>query len=407
MSASDRLNKGVRGLSHRRGKLDAEELVQSGGPATPPVFTGNPEKNLITSAQPWRYASQLAQKERRLNNMLSELGAPAAEVHASPSHSYRMRVEFRMWHDGDELYYAMFDPVAAKTPVRVDTFDIAAGRIQQAMPLLLEKLKSSQELRNKLFQVEFLASLSGQLLITLIYHRQLTELWDKPARVVGEQLDARFIGRSRGQKRVLTVDHVDEVLNVEGSEYQYRQQEQVFTQPNARVNVKMLAWACQQAAPLGGDLLELYCGNGNFSIPLSRHFQRVLATEVSQSALNAARHNAAANGTDNLDLVRLSAREVIEALACKRQFRRLQDIGPLSQYDFSTIFVDPPRSGLDRETEQLVSRFDNILYISCNPHTLLGNLHNITHTHAIKRLALFDQFPYTPHIECGVYLGRH
>ena len=90
-------------MSDRRGKLDAEELVQSGGPATPPAFTGNPEKTLITAAQPWRYASQLRQKERLLNSLLSELGAPAAEVHASPSHSYRMRVEFRMWHDGDEL----------------------------------------------------------------------------------------------------------------------------------------------------------------------------------------------------------------------------------------------------------------------------------------------------------------
>ena len=394
-------------MSDRRGKLDAEVLVQSGGPATPPAFTGNPEKTLITAAQPWRYASQLRQKERRLNSLLSELGAPAAEVHASPSHSYRMRVEFRMWHDGDELYYAMFDPSAAKTPVRVDTFDIAAGRIQQAMPLLLEQVKVSQELRNKLFQVEFLATLSGQLLITLIYHRRLTEHWDESARLLGEQLDARIIGRCRGQKRVLSVAHVDEVLNVEGSEYQYRQHEQVFTQPNARVNAKMLAWVCQLAAPLGGDLLELYCGNGNFSIPLSRHFQRVLATEVSQSALNAARHNAAVNGTDNLDLVRLSAREVTEALTGKRQFRRLQDIRPLCQYHFSTIFVDPPRSGLDPEAEQLVSRFDNILYISCNPHTLLGNLRNIAHTHAIKRLALFDQFPYTPHMECGVYLGKY
>ena len=236
-----------------------------------------------------------------------------------------------------QLYYAMFDPSAARTPVRVDTFDIATGRIQQDMPLLLEQVKAIQELRNKLKKVEFLATLPGQLLITLIYHRRLTEHWDESARLLGEQLDARIIGRCRGQKRVLSVEHVDEVLNVEGSEYQYRQHEQVFIQPNARVNAKMLAWVCQLATPLGGDLLELYCGNGNFSIPLSRHFQRVLATEVSQFALNAARHNAAVNGTDNLDLVRLSAREVTEALACKRQFRRLQDIRPLCQYHFSTI----------------------------------------------------------------------
>jgi len=88
-----------------------------------------------------------------------------------------------------------------------------------------------------------------------------------------------------------------------------------------------------------------------------------------------------------------------------RPFRRLKDID-LDSYDFSTIFVDPPRSGLDEHTTQITKRFDHILYISCNPVTLRENLVSICESHKIERFALFDQFPYTHHIECGVLLTR-
>jgi tRNA (uracil-5-)-methyltransferase len=78
----------------------------------------------------------------------------------------------------------------------------------------------------------------------------------------------------------------------------------------------------------------------------------------------------------------------------------------LADYNFSTIFVDPPRAGLDPHTTSIAQRFDNILYISCNPETLRENLKTITQTHSIKAFAIFDQFPYTHHVECGVVLQR-
>ena len=55
---------------------------------------------------------------------------------------------------------------------------------------------------------------------------------------------------------------------------------------------------------------------------------------------------------------------------------------------------------------QQVSAYDNIVYISCNPDTLHANLQVLTRTHEITRLALFDQFPYTHHVETGVLLKR-
>jgi len=54
----------------------------------------------------------------------------------------------------------------------------------------------------------------------------------------------------------------------------------------------------------------------------------------------------------------------------------------------------------------MVQEYERILYISCNPETLKDNLGELCQTHRIERLALFDQFPFTHHIESGVYLVR-
>jgi tRNA (uracil-5-)-methyltransferase len=68
--------------------------------------------------------------------------------------------------------------------------------------------------------------------------------------------------------------------------------------------------------------------------------------------------------------------------------------------------VDPPRAGLDDDTLKLAQRFDNILYISCNPQTLADNLAILIERHTIVKTAFFDQFPYTQHLESGVLLQR-
>jgi tRNA (uracil-5-)-methyltransferase len=200
---------------------------------------------------------------------------------------------------------------------------------------------------------------------------------------------------------------VEEALSVDGRCFRFNQYEQAFTQPNARVNEQMIAWACQHARSRDGDLLELYCGNGNFTLPLARHFDQVIATELSKTSVRAARENIALNDTANVEIIRLAAEEVTQAMNRARTFRRLADLPkPLHEYNLRTVFVDPPRAGLDPATVAMVSGFEAILYISCNPHTLADNLAVLSKTHRVQRMALFDQFPYTDHMECGAFLLR-
>ena len=204
---------------------------------------------------------------------------------------------------------------------------------------------------------------------------------------------------------MLNQDYVTEILHIDGDDYHYQQVETGFTQPNGRVNEKMITWALDNSRQFGGDLLELYCGNGNFTLPLARNFNRVLATEIAKISVNSARLNLEKNGVHNVELVRMSSEEITEALKNIRPFRRLKYID-LDSYEFSTVFVDPPRAGLDDGTLELIQRFDNIIYISCNPITLYNNLAVLHKDYNIEHFAIFDQFPYTEHLECGAVLKK-
>jgi len=359
----------------------------------------------LSSIDPARYPSLLADKVTQFKRDFAPFDVPEPAVFASAPLHYRLRAEFRMWHEGVRADYAMFDPAEPKQPVAIEDFPAAVESICAAMPRLRERLQASETLKRRLFQVEFLATLSGELLISLIYHRPLEADWEAAARTLAAELRVQLIGRSRKQKIVLERDWVLEEFELDGRRLRYQQIEGSFTQPNGGVNRQMLGWARAQAAGLGGDLLELYCGNGNFTVALAPLFERVLATEVSKSSVQAAHYNLAANDIANTALVRMSSDEISGALARTRAFRRMEGID-LDAYRFSTLFVDPPRSGLDAPTLDLARGFDHILYVSCNPQTLQDNVAALQATHRIAGAAVFDQFPYTRHLECGLLLTR-
>lgn len=357
---------------------------------------------------PDQYPSLLADKVARIRARFQPVTSQEPQIFPSKEGHYRMRAEFRVWHDGDELDYIMFDP-KTKQRIHLSQFPTASHLINAVMAELIESLKANQVLRRKLFQVDFLSSQSGQVVVSLLYHKQLDESWVDEAKALRHQLrdqfDINLIGRARKQKIVLDQDFVVETLNVNGRQLHFKQVENSFTQPNAYINEQMLGWAIDVTGTHDSDLLELYCGNGNFSLALAQNFNRVLATEIAKPSVDSAQYNIAINQIDNVKILRLSAEEFTQAVRGERSFRRLQQADvDLNSYQCETIFVDPPRAGLDPATLSMVADYPHILYISCNPQTLLDNLHTLTQTHDINRWAIFDQFPYTDHAEVGVWL---
>lgn len=176
-------------------------------------------------------------------------------------------------------------------------------------------------------------------------------------------------------------------------------------QNSAVQNSSREKYAVRPESSAARDLLELYCGHGNFTIPLADKFNRVLASEISKSSIANARINCELNGVCNAQFVRLSADELMSAFARRREFERLKGID-IFGYDFSHVLIDPPRAGLEPSVIDFIKNFQNLIYISCNPQTLFENLRSLCVTHEVRRFAIFDQFAHTEHIECGVLLRR-
>lgn len=353
------------------------------------------------------YEEQLNFKLQREKERFQEFYTKDIDIIRSEDSNFRNRAEFRIWKNFDDEENPTLTYVMAgfnKERVEIKSCSIVNKRIAELMPKLLENVKKSDILLNRFYAVEFLVSSKGDTLLTMIYHKKLDESWKEKAKELENILNIKIIGRSRGQKLILSEEFISEELEILNDNFFFEYKEGGFTQPNTNVNIKMLEWVLKNSE-FKDDLCELYCGGGNFTIPFSKRFNRILATEISKTSINSAKRNCELNQIENIDFIRMSSEEFVEALNKVREFKRLKDIS-LDSYSFSTIFMDPPRAGLDDTTRTLAKDFEQIIYISCNPETLYRDLKELIKTHNVKSFALFDQFAYTNHIECGAVLTR-
>jgi len=355
------------------------------------------------------YEEQLEYKLAREISRFAPLYKGSIDIIKSNDGAFRNRAEFKVWKIFNEdnkftMHYAM-NTVDNKV-LTIDSCSMVSKQISNMMPKLLELIILSNTLSFKLFTAEFLCSTTNDLLITLVYHKKLDDLWLSQAKKLEEKLDVKIIGRSRKQKVIVSSDYINETLNINNKKFNFSYFENGFTQPNQKVNEQMIEWTINNINK-GSDLCELYCGGGNFTIPLSQHFNKVLATEISKTSIKSAKINCQLNGINNIKFLRMSSEEFVEALNKKREFTRIKKENiNLDDYDFKTIFMDPPRSGLDDTTRELSKNFEQIIYISCNPETLYRDLEILSKTHTTKAFAIFDQFAFSNHIESGVILDK-
>ena len=367
------------------------------------------------------YQSLLNEKVQKLKTLLPY---GDVEVFDSPKTNFRMRANFFIWRDTKNnadpsaMYYAMCEPNNKNNKCEITCFPRGSVLMNNLMHELMVLLRAdtavSRILRENAFEMRIVTTLVGQAVIILIYRKPIPEGWLEAANEASKILrGVKIVGRS---KKVVQVtgngdgdELIEEVLTVNGKQFKYFQAEGSFSQPNAAVCEKMLTWACNVTRDSKEhDLLELYCGGGTFTAALSQNFRQVMATEVSKSSVQMALKTFAANSIDNVKVARLSSEEFTVAFQGNRNFERLQIAGiSFKDYDIRTVFVDPPRAGLDEKTRILISIFERIVYISCNPETLARDVAALLSTHRIEKMAAFDQFPYTHHLESGVFLVRH
>lgn len=143
-------------------------------------------------------------------------------------------------------------------------------------------------------------------------------------------------------------------------------------------------------------LFDLYCGIGTIGIFASKYVKKVYGIEIVEQAIKDAKENAKMNDIQNIDFMVGDVEQAFDELINKK------NIIP------TAIIVDPPRKGLDDRTiENIIKvRPKRLVYISCNPATMVRDLAKLEDTYTITKIQPVDMFPYTKHVECVAVLTQ-
>ena len=169
-----------------------------------------------------------------------------------------------------------------------------------------------------------------------------------------------------------------------------------FYQINPIQTEKLYNLAIQKAKLTKEDIvLDLYCGIGTIGIFASPYVKQVYGIEIVDQAIIDAKENAKQNNIKNIEFYCGDVEEILETVLEKK------NVTP------NVVFVDPPRKGLDDKTIKNIIKLkpERLIYISCNPATLVRDLAKLDEIYEIKEIQTLDMFPYTTHVEVVSVLG--
>ncbi len=163
-----------------------------------------------------------------------------------------------------------------------------------------------------------------------------------------------------------------------------------FIQVNPAINQAVVGWVVELLNPKPDErVLDLFCGLGNFTLPIARHAGWVLGIEGQTSLVGRARRNAEHNKINNVDFEVMDlADENLEAAFIPSYFDK--------------VLLDPPRTGAREIIERLEFKgVKRLVYVSCNPATLARDAQILVHARGLFLAAagVLDMFPHTSHVE--------
>ncbi len=164
-----------------------------------------------------------------------------------------------------------------------------------------------------------------------------------------------------------------------------------FTQVNAGINEKMIQRAMTLLDVQDEDrILDLFCGLGNFTLPLAKRATEVVGVEGDAALVQHAKNNAALNALNNAEFEQADLTQT-----------ELKDY-PWAKKGFNKILLDPPRSGAFEVLHQVAALgAERLVYVSCNPATLARDAGELVNQHGyiMESAGIMDMFPHTTHVE--------
>jgi 23S rRNA (uracil1939-C5)-methyltransferase len=345
------------------------------------------------SWQHLRYTAQLDAKQRSVEDALRRIGKLAGFelrpiVPSANEYHYRRRIRLQV----DRAKRLGFYGAGSHDLIEVDSCQIAAQAVNRALEPLRRWLES---LPSRIEHIELISGDEPGEIVALAQTAEPFNPIDEPAcQALVDSEDVRGLivngpkGRMVWGKPWITVMIEDDLaLKLDAD---------VFTQVNADGNRQMLRQLLASSEFSTRDrVLELYCGAGNFTLPMARRVSQVTAIEGDRAAVANGKLNA-----DNYHLTNIHwlSAAVPQALAQLRRQRQ----------NFSHVLLDPPRAGakgIDGDLAALGA--ETIAYISCNPATLARDLAALVKRgYNLGIVQPVDFFPHTFHVETLALMTR-
>ena len=256
----------------------------------------------------------------------------------------------------------------------------------------LSDLISGLSVRDRLPQIEVAIGDDRAALVFRIL-QDLTEADEQRLREFGQSFGFDIYVQRQGPDSVTPVSPEDPerlcyALPAEGVEFRFKPTD--FTQVNIEINRQMVRRVMEWLDPQPGDrILDLFCGIGNFTLPLAKHAGYVVGVEGGQEAVERANENAALGVFQNVDFHVADLTQSLEGLSWAE-----------GRYD--KILLDPSRAGAEEVLAGIPGwQPSRIVYVSCNPSTLARDAGILVHEQGYRliRAGVMDMFPQTAHVE--------
>jgi 23S rRNA (uracil1939-C5)-methyltransferase len=342
------------------------------------------------SVQHLPHAEQLALKQRMLAEQLSKVAGVEPEEWAAPltgpEFAYRRRARIAVrWDAKAKCLDVGFRAASSQDIVTIDECPVLVQALQPIMtqlPAMLRRFTKPQVLGH----VELF---SGSSVAILLRHTApLNEADRATLQAFCTEHDAQlWLHGEDGPQPVdpeLTLGY-----RLEQWDLQLAYRPGDFIQVNAAVNAAMIAQAMDWLKPQADErILDLFCGLGNFALPLAKASREVLAVEGVATMVERATANALSNDLHNVQFVQADLSQPLADASWAKK-------------GFSAVLLDPPRDGAFEVVRRLSTLgAERLLYVSCNPATLARDtVELIKQGYRLKRAGILDMFPQTAHVE--------
>ena len=330
------------------------------------------------------YDTQLTQKQQIVSDSLRRIGKLSEfeldEIAASPNeYGYRNRVVLTVFKENDQYRVGYFEEGTERN-VAIDRCIIASDEINSVINLLVQYFENIKSL---IIPIDKIYLLSSDKKIAISFLQS-----EKSHKSESQEIIQNIIEYIESNLPGISVDHK---IEFELMGYQFTSTPYLFNQANYEINGDIIQTITDWIEKVSkNSLLDLYCGTGNFSIVLSKYFEKITGVDSSGESIKVAKRNADVNDLVNINFIHDK---------CRRYLEKLNEAP-----DF--LLADPPRNGM-KELLVHLNRIKprNIIYISCNPATLARDLKILTESnYRINRIKPFDMFPQTYHVEIAAWL---